>query len=118
GPVFIANEVPIGERTAWYAAWRLDLTLDPQCPGCKDDLSLLLPALAQKYPDDRMALLSYTQDQTIRNFMLKSPQEFQTDLYDLAAQRIDPIPSFRYFFEAGETHTLLPHPAKEVAQGV
>ena len=54
-----------------------------------------------------MALLSSMQDKTISGYFLISGAQFQVALLDLAAQRLDPTTTFRYFFETGSGHTML-----------
>src|SRR5438477_512046 len=87
--------------------WGIGDLLDTYCPFCHDDFSVGYTLLAQRYPDDRMALLSSLQDQIIRGYLLKSPSGFQTDLLDLASTVLDPLPHFHYFYVQGQTHTML-----------
>ncbi|HEX2573848.1 MAG TPA: pectin acetylesterase-family hydrolase [Polyangia bacterium] len=108
GPPFIGDAVPADRRDAWFTNWRLDNVLDPLCPTCRNDFSSYLPVLANKYPHDRVALLSFTQDQVIRLFFNQDGNTFQANLYDLGTRVLDPLPSYRYYYLAGDTHTLLP----------
>lgn len=118
GPAFRGDGIPALLRMGWYKAWNLDQTLGPICPGCADDLSALIPALAARYPGDRGGLLSYTQDKTIRGYFLKQPAEFEMGLYDLAHAVLDPQPNIRYYFKTGENHTFLIAPGKTDSEGV
>lgn len=108
GPVFIGDAIPANLRGAWSASWRIENVLDPLCTTCRNDFSSYLPLLANKYPRDRVALLSYTQDRTIRTFFQQTGDTFQANLYDLSARVLDPLPLYRYYYLTGDTHTLLP----------
>lgn len=119
GPPFIGDAIPENLRTSWYDVWGLDQTFGAECPACKMDMSALVGVLGQKYPKDRMALLSYTQDSTIRQFFgFQSADKFQMNLYDLASKVLDPRPQFHYYFVTGTSHTFLGSPASTTAQGV
>lgn len=119
GPPMIGNAIPADLHAKWYDAWGLDGTLSPLCPDCKTDFSALVPILAQKYPADRMALLSNNRDQVIRSFFgMQSEMDFQTNLYAMADQVITPQPNFRYFFTDGTGHTFLFLPAFAMSGGV
>ncbi len=108
GPVLEGSAIPDGYRMAWITQWHLDEVLQPLCgDACKDDFSLAVTAVAKKHAGDRMALLSSEQDQTIRGYLLLSPSGFQTEINNLAKDVLDPRPNVRYFYVAGETHTML-----------
>ncbi len=108
GPPLEAPNIPQGYIDAWYQEWGLGQVLDPVCGDpCKTDLSQALKVLDATYPNDRMALLSSLQDQTIRGYFLLSPSGFQTALLMTATDLLDPTPNFRYFFVPGQTHTML-----------
>jgi hypothetical protein len=108
GPVFAGDAIPPFLREAWFASWRIENVLDPLCTSCRKDLSSYLPIIANKYPRDRAALLSFTQDRVIRSFFLQDGNAFEANLYDLSARVLDPLPSYRYYYLTGDTHTLLP----------
>ncbi len=118
GPPLVGDDVPAVERAAWYASWRLDLTLAPLCPGCRDDLSQILSAIADKYPQDRIALLSSRQDAVIRSFLLQTPTGFENALLQLVDQRIAPLAGARAFVIGGEDHALLQKPASYSSGGL
>ncbi|HLK11094.1 MAG TPA: pectin acetylesterase-family hydrolase [Candidatus Binatia bacterium] len=104
---------------AWVASWRLDEVLDPLCgTACLADFSLALPALAMRYPHDRLALLESEQDGVIRTFYGLSATAFETALLTMAADRLDPTATFHYFFITGSTHTMLGSPAGFSQNGV
>lgn len=97
---------------AWFASWRLDKVLDPFCgQACHSDLSAGLAAVARRYPQDRLALLSSLQDQVISAYYLLVPAQFQAELLRMAADVMDPTPNARYFFVPGTSHTMLGDPA-------
>lgn len=118
GPTLIGDAIIPQERAAWFGAWNLTSTQGSVCPTCLGDLSALPKALAAKYPTDRMALLSYTQDGVIRTYFGQTEAEFQANLYSLAASKLDPLPQARYYFVTGTGHTFLGKPSATTAQGV
>jgi hypothetical protein len=118
GPLLVGDAIQPVLRDSWYASWGLDRTLAPRCPTCKQDMSTLIPTLAAKYPDDRMGLLSYTQDDVIRTYFGLLPTDFQTDLYALAGKQLDPQPKLHYYFVTGSSHTFLGKPGPITAQGI
>ncbi len=107
GPPLMGSAIPDSFRAAWFDHWNLGPVLDSTCPGCRDDLSLVIPAFVPRYPDDRMALLSSLRDKTISGYLLRAPATFESDLLEMAAARIEPTAHFRYFFVPGDTHTML-----------
>jgi hypothetical protein len=109
GPPLEAGAIPDDQRAAWYSAWHIGDLVDSQCPNCRDDPSTLTTAVAGKFPGDRMALLSSTQDAVISRYFKLTGPAFETDLNALKTDRLDPLPSFRTFFVTGQTHTFLGH---------
>ena len=100
--------IPADHRAAWYANWHLGDVVDPLCADCRGDLSRLYPALVAKYPQDRMALLTSLQDQTIRTyFLILLGIDFEQRLRALVTDRLAPTATFRTFAIPGESHTLL-----------
>ncbi|MFO0725873.1 MAG: pectin acetylesterase-family hydrolase [Myxococcota bacterium] len=112
GPALPGNYIPASERDAWYSAWNIGEILDPLCgQDCHTDFSIAMRNLAQKYPNDRMALLSSLQDNVIRGFVNLSGPEFETGLRQLGTDVLDPLPNFKYFFITGQSHTMLGNPS-------
>ncbi|BDG03914.1 pectinacetylesterase family protein [Anaeromyxobacter oryzae] len=118
GPPFVKDDISPAIRAAWFAAWRLDRTLLPLCPECATDLSQLFPTLSRKYPGERLALLSSTQDSVIRAFTLLGPSEFESAILRLATDVVNPLPTARTFLVPGDTHTMVGHPVDFTAGGV
>ena len=118
GPLFVGDAIPAFLRSSWYSSWGLERTLTPLCPSCPQDFSALIPILAAKYPGERLALLSYTQDNVIRSYLGLSATDFQTNLYGLAGTRLDPLAQSRYYLVTGTGHTFLGKPAATTAQGI
>ena len=111
-PPLEGDAVPEFERIAWAASWGYTDLLTRLCgPTCKDDLSLGLPALAARYPSDRLSLLSSLQDRTISQYVFADGPTFEGHLRHLAATVIAPLASMRVFFIAGSSHTMLGDPA-------
>ena len=105
-------------RAVWIGAWRIDRAIVPLCPDCLDDFSKLYPVLASRYPHDRLALLSSTQDLVIRSFLAYLDGPAFEAAIDRLEGVLDPIPTARYFVVAGSTHTMLPAPATFNSAGV
>jgi hypothetical protein len=110
GTLLEGDAVPAAERTAWFASWNLGGVVDPLCPGCRDDLSGFYTTLASRYPNDRMALLSSLQDDTISAYFMLAADQFQTDLLQMLGDRLTPTLNFRAFLISGSQHTLLGTP--------
>jgi hypothetical protein len=107
GPFLEGDAIPASTRAAWNTSWHLGDVVNPVCSGCATDLSLIYPALAGLYPQDRMALLSSLQDQTISLYFQLAGPDFQTKLQQMIADRIDPSPKFHTFLIPGTSHTIL-----------
>ena len=118
GPLLVGNDINPAIRAAWFASWRLDQVILPICPGCAQDLSKLYPTLSQKFPGDRISLLSSTRDLVISAFFLLTPSEFEAALGRLTTDVIAPLPNARTFLVAGQTHTMLGAPQRFTAGGV
>ncbi len=118
GPPLVGDDVAEELRTSWFDSWELSATMAPLCAGCTDDLSLVVDALAAKYPDDRLALLSTRQDETIRGFMGLSGAEFQAALYQLVDARIATHTNAAAFVVDGDHHVLLWNRAGYTSEGV
>lgn len=130
------DAIPDLTVAAWYAAWDLGTAVNAICgdvdaPRCAGDLSLVFPALQGRYPSDRFALLSSTQDETMRGFFgalsLAPPYlvpmdaaTFESGVRALAALLEDDAPpgESHAFVVAGTSHTMLGEPAAFTSQGV
>ncbi|WP_242333200.1 pectin acetylesterase-family hydrolase [Anaeromyxobacter sp. SG66] len=123
GPPLAGAAIPASTRDTWYARWGMGASLDGFCPGCRTDLSQGLRELAERYPGDRIALLSHLQDLTIRGFfgtftLLPSPaftpmpaDRFEAELRLLGTSVMDPATSnAKYFFTTGDAHPTLEDP--------
>jgi hypothetical protein len=118
GPPLVGNDINAALRAAWFVSWRLDESVLPLCPACATDLSRLFPVLAEKYPDDRFALLSSTRDQVIRSFVLLDAAAFEAAILRLADERIAPLAQARTFLVPGTSHTMIGRPDAFVADGI
>ena len=119
GPILVGDDVPLKLRQTWTATWGLQERLTTHCPDCSTDLSAMLRHHASDYPQDRFALLSYTQDTVIRTFLgLRAAKAYEQNLSTLAMQFYDPLPRARYYYVPGQSHTFLLNPEKTTAQGV
>jgi hypothetical protein len=118
GPPLVGGDIPPALVAVWVAAWRIDRVVTPLCPACLADFSKLFPTLAGRYPHDRLALLSSTQDQVIRSFF----GYLDGSAFEAAVGRLegalDPVAGARYFVVAGSSHTLLPTPSTFTSGGV
>jgi hypothetical protein len=118
GPFLEGDAIPPATRAAWNTSWHLGDVVDPLCAFCGNDLSQLYPALAALYPQDRMALLSSLQDQTISTYFQLSGADFQAKLQQMIADWIDPSPRFHTFLIPGTSHTMLGTPDTIMAGGL
>jgi hypothetical protein len=119
GPFLEAGGIPAALITAWFASWHLGDVTGPVCgAACQTDLSQLMPALVARYPGDRMALLSSVQDAVNRSLFQLSAADFEADLLQMAADRLDPTATFRYFFVTGSSDTMLGAPGSFSQNGV
>ena len=107
GPLLEGSAVSDSLRSAWISSWNIGGFIDDLCTGCSADFSLLESKLVQRYPGDRLALLSSLQDGTISFYFSLSAQTFQTDLLQMINDRLVPTHNFRSFVIAGNQHTLL-----------
>jgi hypothetical protein len=107
----------------WRTDFNFDATLPADCSACRGadggGLGNLLPYYAAKYPDERMGLLSTTQDDTIRSFFGYGysatcdvpirggmpPADFEAGLLEL--RTIDTSANFHTFYMMGTQHTFL-----------
>lgn len=115
GPTLVGNDLPQALREAWWTSWNLDATVTPLCPGCRADLSALWTALRERHPADRLALLSSTQDATMRGFFGgMAAADFQAGVANLAA-KLSGIAGAASFRVNGTAHVLLFSPGTYVA---
>jgi hypothetical protein len=97
---------PANLWSTWRRAWNPQLPA--ACAECRDHLDALLPYYARRFPPPaRFGLISYTQDTTISTFFGVTPQQFETQLNEVTARLINPIPNARHFYVAGQGHVLL-----------
>jgi hypothetical protein len=119
GPLLAPPAHAPAVRDAWLANWRLDRVTDPACgEPCRTDLSLLLPALAMSYPDTRIGLVSTVQDDAIATVYGITGAAFESALFDLAENRLDPTDNARYFFIGGNAHAPMLMPSGVIEDGV
>lgn len=118
GPLLPGDGIPATYRAAWFANWRLDQVVDPICGQlCKTDLSAFYPALAARFPDDRMALVVSLQDQVIAAYFGMLGVQLEARLEELATDVLAPLPGFRTFMFAGTSHTTLASPQSFTVKG-
>jgi hypothetical protein len=120
GPLLGGDAIAPQLRTAWAAAWGNEQVMDSVCgsTACRTDYSRVYGALSARYPDDRLALLSSLQDQTIRSYLGLQPASFEAALLAAARDAIDPTPNVEYFFVSGSSHTMLGAPDSFTSGGV
>ncbi len=120
-------EIPQTTIDLWYREWSMGDVVTPLCgAACQQDLSLTLDALSARYPDDRLALLSSTQDETIRFFFGTStpagiaPMEaavFEDGVRALAG-KMETLGNAHAFLVPGSGHTMLGSPGEFASGGV
>ena len=119
------DEIPQATIDLWYQEWSMEDVVTPLCGApCQQDLSLTLDALAQKYPDDRLALLSSTQDSTIRFFFgdaaTLTPMDaavFEAGVLGLAG-KMETLGNAHAFLVPGTGHTMLGSPGAFTSAGI
>lgn len=122
GPPLVGDAIPASSRAAWYASWNMGASLDAFCPECPSDLSMGLVHVLASYPQDRVALLSHTQDAVICGFfgtftqtppylVPKDPLTFESELRALGTTVIAPAANGRYFYTSGTGHPTLEDPS-------
>ncbi len=116
GPPLPNGVIPSGQLALMFSNWNLGALLDPQC-SCRNGFEPALQALTQRYPSDRLSLLSYEQDSVIATSYGLSAAQFQTDLNATATGAIVPAANARSFFLAGSSHVMLFAPGS-LSQGV
>jgi Pectinacetylesterase len=111
GPPFEQDDLPQNYLPSWITSWKFDALLNQTCGmACTSDLSAGVPALVNAFPNDRLALLSSLQDQTIRSYFLLSGTGFEDALLRMTTDRLEPTAHFKYFYVTGQTHTMLGAP--------
>ncbi len=96
----------------WRTQWNLGAALPPDCAECANSLDALFSYYGDHMTNQRAALISYTRDTVISQFLQISLDQFEQGLDVLATTRIDPYPKMHYFFVTGESHVLLGSPTK------
>jgi hypothetical protein len=94
--------------------WNFQAALPPACDTCATNVSSLYDFIASSAPPHRLALLSYTQDQTMRSYLGLSAQQFANGLTELAAAQFSSSSNLAYFFLGGQSHVLLFNPTLTV----
>jgi hypothetical protein len=131
----LAN-VPTATIAAWQLAWDMGTAVAEvcglACATVPPTLAPIIPSLAAKYPTDRFALLSSTQDAVIRYFFMDwadpnqlanggmPAAEFETALRQLATSIEDATPpgETHAFVVTGTTHPMLDKPGSFTSRGV
>lgn len=118
GPLLVGDAIAMSLRDAFYSSWNLGVAADPLCgQACRTDFSAGLTALAERYPADRLALLSSLRDVTIRTYFQLSPEAFEAALLAMAGDVLDETDNFKYFLVSGQTHTMLGSPGAFTSVG-
>lgn len=97
--------LPADREASWRAAWNLDAGLPSDCTTC-GALSGMFDYYATKFPDHKMALLSYQRDTTLSQFFGPiSLDVFAEGLVSLIGTKLQ-HPNMRYYLAAGDGHVL------------
>jgi hypothetical protein len=116
---------PLGEGAispallaAWREAWGIDPLLEPLCgPACETAFGPALGAVAARWPEDRLAILSSLRDSVIAGYFQLPAAAFEGHLRAMARDLVAPLPNARVFLVPGEQHTMLGAPPN-FTQGV
>ena len=111
GPALPAPYLSSTLVAQWQASWDFEQGLPPGCTECKTALDALVTYSATQMPNDRGALLGYTQDDVLPGFLSLTELQFTQGLDALATQRLDPLPNARYFFVGASGHVMMPFPS-------
>ncbi len=97
-----------GRWKQWTEAW--NLKLPEGCAGCGDGVGGFVEFYRQKYPNNRFALISYTNDAVITAFMGLPPTAFYNQVQALADQVDREWPAASYYLLPGALHVGLATP--------
>jgi hypothetical protein len=111
GPPLPAPYLSDSLVSTWQGAWALDAALPPDCAECGTAMDAILTHYGQKMTNQRGALLSYTQDNVISQYLQITTAEFEEGLGVLTTTRIEGQPRFGYFYVGGSSHVLLGDPS-------
>ncbi len=111
GPYMENAYTPAGMAKA-ALAWNAAAAIPAGCTACTSSgpeggMAALAPYLSSAYPQGRMALVTSTQDAEIRQRYELDGPSYAAALTSLATNVFDPLPNWRYFYMAGNTHTAL-----------
>jgi len=106
-PLFLPGSEPMTN-------WNFQAAVPATCDSCATNVSSIYDFIASASPPHRLALLSYTQDQTIRSYLGLSAQQFANGLTELAAAQFNSPSNRAYFFISGQSHVLLADPTLTV----
>jgi pectinacetylesterase len=112
GPLLPGDAIAPEFRAPMMARWRLDKLV-----GAADDLSAVWLRLAERYPQDRMALLSSARDHDISATFKLPPERFEQALRALVAAA-GGAKNVRAYVAPGDKHCLLDGMTAEVAAWV
>lgn len=88
--------------------WNTAAALPAGCPECKSNLRELYHYYSVTYPDSRLAITSYDEDQVISlGYTLMPYPNFYDAMHDLTAGTLKSLPNWRYFVAQGREHTML-----------
>jgi hypothetical protein len=86
--------------------WNLAATLPPGCTGCATRLDALYGFYEQTFPNQRAALLSYTQDTVLPNFYGITETQFMMGLNEEITDNFTSPSNFKYFLVSASGHVL------------
>ncbi len=118
GPLLEGGGIPADLRANFYSAWHLGDIVTPLCPSCADDFSGLTAALAARYPNDRLALVSALTDPVISLYFRLSLDQFAASLTSTVTKRYASTTNARAYLVTGTQHGFLPAAATTTSQGV
>ncbi|MFO0677713.1 MAG: pectin acetylesterase-family hydrolase [Polyangiaceae bacterium] len=108
-PTLVLGDSQKTVRPKALASWGSGAVLTQICSTCLDEWADVLPTLTTKYPSDKFALLSNTQDGIMRFFFGLTGPQFLNSLNDLLA-KYDTNPRTKYWVVEGTSHTFFRAP--------
>lgn len=116
---FFKKDMPLAMRQAWFDNWNLAPLTTPICgANCVDDMSKLFPGMATLYPNDPMALLSFTTDPVIASYYKINTLQYWSVLGQFTKDPLEPTGHFKHYYVDQWGHTMLSNPTAYTVKGV
>jgi hypothetical protein len=113
GPYMAPPWMPSDMQADFDAAWGFRANMPADCTDCASRWDALYPYVAQRWPDDRMSLVSARYDYSIQERFapytpLATLEDFAIAIDALADEVLAPLPNVRVFYIEDNGHVYLP----------